>query len=163
MATLERLPRKEAWTDYRNQFDENFYKYIMAVLDYLDENFNQGEVKDPTTLEFMLEELCAYYESFATWIARRQAEIDELKTELNVEKAELFERYKGQGLVVDLCKAKITMETAAAEQTVNELKKGRAMVEALKKSLAHYIDSTRSQFSYEKQQHQYRAPSGGQQ
>lgn len=152
---ITQTPRKEAWVDYQNQFDADFYKYIISVLEYLERNFAQGEVKSPDHLSLMLDELPAYYESFATWLARRRGDLDKLATEYDVQFAEAFMDYKKQGNTNEVSRMLAKSAMAEKRQEINEAKKAWYMVEALKKSIAHYVDSTRSQLSYEKQQQMY--------
>lgn len=152
---MTRLPSKELWREYESEYDKEFFQFVLQVLMFITKHIGQGELHSGDTLALILDELTAYYESLAVWLAKQRAAIDTAKTEYDVQHANIYLAYKEKGRTDGTSKELAKIETIDKKREIDQLRKSFLLIEALKKSIAHYIDSTRSQLSYEKQQQQY--------
>lgn len=157
---MNRLPSKDLWREYESEYDEEFYQFVLQILMFITKHIGQGELHTGDVLALMLDELTAYYESLATWLAKQRAALDTAKTEYEIQFATTYMAKKEANQTNETARHMAKLETIDKKREIDRLRKAWLLIEALKKSIAHYIDSIRSQLSYEKQMQQY---SGGRQ
>lgn len=157
VSAIIKPPKKEYWLEAQQHFNPEFFDYCQHVIEYLEENFGQGEVKSPDHLSLILDELPANYDYLSTWLAKAQKVINNGKRQLTNTQAKKYLAFKKQGNTDGTSKelAKVDDEVATLQEALDDEIYARDLVMGLKKSIAHYIDATRSQFSWEKQQQQY--------
>lgn len=152
---IKQIPRKEVWKEFEGEYEEDFWNYILQILNYLATNFNTDEVKTPETMSFMLDELASMYENLASWSAKRKSEINTLEAKYDVQKAEQYIAYKEKGETNETARERSKLYTKDLKQEILRAKKASYMIDALRKAVARYLDGTRSQLSLSKTEMQY--------
>lgn len=110
----------------------------------------------PDTLSMLLTELTAYYESVGMWLADEKLRLSDLKLQREWKYNDLYlEQKQRKSETNETARVRAKMACHQDDLDINKATHSYEWVVAWKKALGRWIDTSRSQLSYEKSMTQF--------
>ncbi len=129
---------------------------VTRQVKYVRDNIKDGDVqkiagKGGDVLVEILMNLTGYYEELGTWLADEKLHLADLKTSLDLKKANEYVAYKGEeGETNETARMKALIACSDDQKALDQNKHAADVIESWRKAVGRYHDAVRSQLSYEK-------------
>lgn len=118
---------------------------IQAIGDLVRDVWKQKE--NPEGLSKTLNDIAGYNWALAQWQGELEEEERQMKAELDLEKANLLQKYTNQGDAVNKAEIKVTLETAKMRQDYNKTAAALEKVKITNRANQAVMDAVRSRLS----------------
>ncbi len=141
---------------YETKAHNDVMRVITRQVKYVRDNVKDGDVqkiagKSGDVLVEILMNLTGYYEELGTWLADEKLHLADLKTALDLKKANEYIAVKAEeGETNETARMKAMIACAKDQEELDQNKHAWDVIESWKKAIGRYHDAVRSQLSYEK-------------
>lgn len=141
---------------YMSDKHQDILKVINRQVHFVKTNIKDGEEEkisrqNGDNLSSILMTLTGYYEELSTWLAHEKLHLADMKTALDLKKANEYVAYKQQeGETNETARMKAMIACGDDQRELDQHKHASDVIDSWKKSIGRYHDAVRSQLSYEK-------------
>lgn len=141
---------------YETKRHKDVLRVIKRQVEYVRANIKDGDEqkiagKSGDVLVEILMVLTGYYEELGKWLADEKLHLADLKTALDLKKAEEYVAYKSEeGETNETARMKALMAVGNQQKELDQNKHAWDVIDSWKKAIGRYHDAVRSQLSYEK-------------